>query len=369
MAEQKFSDFTLETPNLTDSYLAGLHEGDNARFSLAAINSLIQGDIDTVAPLPDGTYAKVMYYTSGAGWGASANFVTDGTNVAIGLNNTSAFSSRLTVVDFDGEKEYLLGLIGDTNRSFTYSKYGIGSFNVTASNGLGVLDETYADIVCARFGLKTIHSKDLILNANNGTKAALVFADFNISDGTFNNERKIFPTVGAINIDTPTLNLTQQASTQDAGLIIRSTGKVEQNPTVLVRATSNIGGTTPTTGLIINWNNEVYDNKNALSGTTFTAPYSGYYQVSWRLQWINQSYQNQESVTSLLLLNDNSYAAGTVTYAFVTMTFSPTSVGNTTLFLNANDTLTIRASSTRNAGAPTLGIATDEQFLTITKLF
>jgi len=90
-----------------------------------------------ITALPPGTTGKVMYYSTA--WGKSANFETDGTNVAIG--QTVAFkSSRLTVYDGSGSKDYTLFLQNGNTKLVTH-KFGttfIGNYDTNnETSGFG----------------------------------------------------------------------------------------------------------------------------------------------------------------------------------------------------------------------------------------
>lgn len=125
-----------------------------------------------ITALPPGTAGKVMYYSTA--WGKSANFETDGTNVAIG--QTVAFkSSRLTIYDGSGSKDYTLFLQNGNTKLVTH-KHGttfIGNYDTNKeTSGFGTAIKLYnqgnfyneSDIIVNNTSLIKFASID-----NNGT--------------------------------------------------------------------------------------------------------------------------------------------------------------------------------------------------------
>lgn len=110
-----------------DDVLTGLQDGVNQNITLETLSNIIQGDIDDLSPLPDGTPAKVMYYGSSA-WGASQSFITDGNNVGIGVNTLSPVAQFQ--LKSDPSKDiaslwYITDEMDLTTKLMAYTKYGI----------------------------------------------------------------------------------------------------------------------------------------------------------------------------------------------------------------------------------------------------
>ena len=133
------SDMTVDT-TIADGSIIPFIKDDGAGGYLN--RSIEAQDLKTymqtgITPLPPGTAGKVMYYSTA--WGKSANFETDGTNVAIG--QTVAFkSSRLTVYDGSGSKDYTLFLQNGNTKLVTH-KFGttfIGNYDTNKeTSGFG----------------------------------------------------------------------------------------------------------------------------------------------------------------------------------------------------------------------------------------
>jgi len=139
------SDMTVDT-TIADGSIIPFIKDDGAGGYLN--RSIEAQDLKTymqtgITPLPPGTAGKVMYYSTA--WGKSANFETDGTNVAIG--QTVAFkSSRLTVYDGSGSKDYTLFLQNGNTKLVTH-KHGttfIGNYDTNKeTSGFGTAIKLY----------------------------------------------------------------------------------------------------------------------------------------------------------------------------------------------------------------------------------
>lgn len=125
---KKISEISTQAPALAD-LVTGLQSGDNANFTLQGISDLFQDQIDTATPLPDGTYAKVMYYTLANGWGASQEVSTNGYILGIGVPTPNG-GIQLEVENQDGNYDFLTAMnIRDNTdavvKTLAYSKNGI----------------------------------------------------------------------------------------------------------------------------------------------------------------------------------------------------------------------------------------------------
>lgn len=128
-----------------------------------------------ITALPPGTAGKVMYYSTA--WGKSANFETDGTNVAIG--QTVAFkSSRLTVYDGSGSKDYTLFLQNGNTKLVTH-KHGttfIGNYDTNKeTTGFGTAIKLFNQ---GNF----YNESDIIVNNTSFIKFANIDNDGNLTN-------------------------------------------------------------------------------------------------------------------------------------------------------------------------------------------
>ncbi len=141
----RISDMTTETTIADSSKLPFVKEdglGDYLNRNITA-NDLKTYMQTGISGLPPGTAGKVMYYSTV--WGKSANFETDGTNVAIG--QTVAFkNSRLTIYDGGGAKDYTLFLQNGNTKLVTH-KHGttfIGNYDTNKeTSGFGTAIKLY----------------------------------------------------------------------------------------------------------------------------------------------------------------------------------------------------------------------------------
>lgn len=188
---------TLTGWALSDT-LTGLRSGDNANITLETLSDIIQGDIDDLSPLPDGTPAKVMYYGSSA-WGASQTFITDGNNVGIGVNTLSPvaqFQLKSDPAKDIASLWYITDEMDSTTKLMAYSKYGI--MHITDSGIYSNIDTEDNAISYGLFVEKGIVAKEHIFldslsrirfGAINGTTGA--FTDESIIRSQSNTLRSI----------------------------------------------------------------------------------------------------------------------------------------------------------------------------------
>lgn len=99
---------------------------------------------------------------------------------------------------------------------------------------------------------------------------------------------------------------------------------------------------------VITGANEAYDTTNSLSGTTFTAPRTGFYQVSYQILVASVTCSAGQRFGVILQRNNDGFGAGSPIMAERCWTANPGDYGirgSTTLSLNAGDTLSPRASN------------------------
>lgn len=180
--EKKFSEFTLDNSPAFIDQIVGLKGGDNSRTTLQSIYDLFQSVIGDVDPLPSGTYAKVMYY-GGTNWGASNEFVTDGTAVTIGQATPDA-TAQLSVRDEGGSpKDYTTASI-NSNGSNVHTKHGISFFtqngavdNINQSSHIGQYRAYFSD------GDTIFKGSDILIDKDSSN--AIRFGVFDAITGNF----------------------------------------------------------------------------------------------------------------------------------------------------------------------------------------
>lgn len=186
MADTKISEISTETPAFVD-IVTGLQSGDNANFTLQSIYDLFQSVIADVDPLPSGTYAKVMYY-DGTNWGASNEFVTDGTAVTIGQSTPDA-TAQLAVRDTGGTPKNYTTASVNSNGSNLHTKHGMSFFtqngaadNINQASNEGIYRAVFGDGA-------TIFKGDVLLDTS--TSSDIRFGTFDVTTGNFSEGAKI----------------------------------------------------------------------------------------------------------------------------------------------------------------------------------
>lgn len=185
--EEKFSEFTpQDTPSLSDE-VVGLSGGDNARFTLDAINELFQAQITEVSPLPAGSPASVMYYDEDTTkWGASSNVKTDGNVLAIGKNTVNE-SSLLDIENYNDSYDLLINAYtknasDEIKKLLAYTNNGI--FFVTEGSVPANIDLPYNSASYGMFVEKQIIANGGIVLKDDGD-SRIQFGEINGIDGSF----------------------------------------------------------------------------------------------------------------------------------------------------------------------------------------
>lgn len=200
MAEKKVSEITSQDPAFAD-IVTGLQSGDNANFTLQSIYDLFQSVIGDVDPLPSGTPAKVMYYDSGS-WGASNEFVTDGTSVTIGQSTPDA-TAQLAVRDTGlSPKNYTTASI-NSKGSNVHTKHGISFFTLNGvSDNINQLSNE--GVYRALFGDgATIFKDDVLIDTN--TTNAIRFGIFDAITGNFTESAHMIYESSSLSLKSKTL--------------------------------------------------------------------------------------------------------------------------------------------------------------------
>jgi len=165
-------------------------------------------------------------------------------------------------------------------------------------------------------------------------------------------------------------------STQNSGYLVINASK---NPaltgfglnTVAARGVNSAGTSIPNTGstTIVFDATKTFDTHGALNTATgvFTAPESGYYQVSWMLTVADATYAVGNRVLSWLVKNSTDYSIGSSFEAEAATSSQVSTSGSTSIFLNKGDTLSVRITSNRTAGASNLSASADYNYFSIAK--
>jgi len=165
-------------------------------------------------------------------------------------------------------------------------------------------------------------------------------------------------------------------STQSSGYLVINASK---NPaltgfglnTVAARGVNSAGTSIPNTGstTIVFDATKTFDTHGALNTATgvFTAPESGYYQVSWMLTVADATYAVGNRVLSWLVKNSTDYSIGSSFEAEAATSSQVSTSGSTSIFLNKGDTLSVRITSNRTAGASNLSASADYNYFSIAK--
>lgn len=194
---KRLSDITTETGWAGSDILTGLKSGDNKNITITELTAMVIDNVDTVDPLPPGTYAKVMY-KGPVSWGASSLFVTDGSIVGIGLTEPSG--GHQLEIKYNGTAQNLLNIykndISDAQiKGLAYSNTGI-LFLSDSGIPANIDSDSNANTYSSYFQRGIIANDDVFLNIDNNS--ALKFGSFNVLNGAFSEN-------GFINMPNPDL--------------------------------------------------------------------------------------------------------------------------------------------------------------------
>jgi hypothetical protein len=142
---------------------------------------------------------------------------------------------------------------------------------------------------------------------------------------------------------------------------------------IAARGVNSSGQSIPNSGgpHIVTFNaTKDYDTNGALNAATgeFTAPETGYYEVSGAVYFSSSAYAIGNEIRSFIFLNGNRYAFGNITTIDRAVTFEQNSGVSTGMFLKKGDVLTLRVSNSRTAGATTLSPDTTANYFSISKV-
>ncbi len=196
--------------------------------------------------------------------------------------------------------------------------------NVNLGNASGD-DITFTGSLASSIPIKTKNAFD-IGSATLGLKAVF------FGNGTNTNTANI---IGGVTTSSYTLTLPVAVpSGNNASLITSTSGALSYFVPVLVKATEI---TSQSAGNAIQWTNEIWDTASAWDGTTFTAPYAGYYLCTLAVVWTGgglyiSAYINGAEDCRLTTTNVAGDGSGTG--------------GSAVVSLAANDALTFRPNAT-----------------------
>lgn len=196
---KRLSELTTETGWAGSDILTGLKSGENKNITITELTTMVISNVETVDPLPTGTYAKVMY-KGVTSWGASTSFVTDGNIVGIGLSTPNG--GHQLEIKYDGTAQNLVNAykqdISDaTIKTLAYSSAGI-LFICDSSIPANIDSDSNANTYSAYFHKGIIGNDDVFMN--NANTSGLKFGTFDISTGVFTESGKVDMASDAVQI-------------------------------------------------------------------------------------------------------------------------------------------------------------------------
>lgn len=196
---KRLSELTTETGWAGSDILTGLKSGDNKNITITELTTMVIDNVETVDPLPPGTYAKVMY-KGVTSWGASTSFVTDGNIVGIGLSAPNG--GHQLEIKYNGTAQNLLNAykkdLSDAQvKGLSYSSTGI-FFVVDTGIPANIDSNSNANTYSSYFEKGVIGNEHIFMN--NGNTSALRFGTFHGTTGVFTESGKVDMASDAVQI-------------------------------------------------------------------------------------------------------------------------------------------------------------------------
>lgn len=329
------SDQILTAPETFSTDTAALQYASSAAYTLATLNTA-----------PVGTYITFTYATS--------------------TNTRTQTTTRPTQTDANMNANGMLIYTRAYNAASTAAQPAVIAIQI--GKGLkGVTKDLYKSA-----GKTTPGSLDLAVGSVNAYQRGMMIKEYSEVTGVLILDAGL---TTSNSVTTSTLDYSD-TTTQTSGYLVINASK---NPaltglglgTVAARGVnsaatsiSNVANVTLTYDSV-----KTFDTNGALNAATgvFTAPESGYYNISWLVTFVDSLYAVGNRLTSVLIIDGNAHSSGSSWEAEVATTSQVSSSGTSAVFLTKGSQAYIQVTNSRGAGATSLRAAGNENYFSIAK--